>query len=134
MQPVLSIVMPFDNKREVELALAALTVIDFHEIEEYRLPLLYLSGVRYQRDPCLVSAAQQTCNQFLTARQALAKGATACGPLAAWRTAELWRQGDKRARAFCISSPGIGWHCRVRHGDGTIEDPSVRLGMGADDL
>lgn len=126
---VLSIVVPFDSPDEINLALAALTVIDLHEMRRHKLPKLYQSGVRYQRDVCAADKLRETCNQFLTARQVLKQRKAACGPLSAYRAAELMLGGDSRARAFAVESPGVGWHCKVRHGDGRIECPSTVLGM-----
>jgi hypothetical protein len=42
----------------------------------------------------------------------------------------LWVQGETDARAVILDiRPGLK-HCVVRRADGTIEDPSKRLGMG----
>lgn len=132
--PVLSIVMPFSaeharGKREIEIALAALMVIDMYEIREYALPALYSSGVRYAREVCLAPGVRETCERFLSARKALEERTADCDDLAAWRSAELRVSGeDPGAAPFCRRSEA-GWHCLVRRSDGTIEDPSVVLGM-----
>mgnify|MGYP001566199856 CR=1 FL=1 len=60
------------------------------------------------------------------AHTVLRRGRAACGPLAAYRAAELQRHGEN-ARAVVVPSPsGIAgrWHAVVRRGNGSIEDPS----------
>jgi hypothetical protein len=127
-QPVLSIVMPFDGRDDLRLALAAVTVIDMQQIEKHRLPKLYKSGVRYRREFCLAPEVRETCERFLTALQLLKERFGDCDDLAPYRAAELILGGDIRARAIPVRSE-VGWHCVVRRGDGSIEDPSAKLGM-----
>jgi hypothetical protein len=125
---VLSIVMPFSGKRELDLALAAVTVIDIWQIRWHRLPELYASGVRYVGETCRAPNVPGACERFLTALQCIAERGGDCDDLAPWRAAELILAGDLRARAIAHKS-NAGWHCVVRRGDGTIEDPSKLLGM-----
>lgn len=141
MSPVLSIVMPFRmgaaGKTDLQLALDVATLIAEHELRRSpQLPMLYDVGVRYARDVCLAAHVPGACERFLSPLQGLREvrsGQIAgldCDDLGPWRAAECRvRLGDKKARAFPIRSPGIGWHILVRRGDGTIEDPSKRLGM-----
>jgi hypothetical protein len=126
--PVLSIVMPFADQSEINLALSVLVVIDMHEIKKYGLPKLFASGVRYRRETCLAPKVRETCERFLSARKLLEERYGDCDDIAAYRAAELILGGDTRARAFCRPSP-VGWHCMVRRGDGRLEDPCVKLGM-----
>lgn len=126
--PVLSIILPYENKVDIDLALAVTTVVDMHQIRKHGLPKLYRSGVRYQREVCLAPGVRETCERFLTSRVLLHERVGDCDDLASYRAAELILAGDLRARAFARPS-NVGWHCVVRHGDGTIEDPSRRLGM-----
>lgn len=56
-----------------------------------------------------------------------------CEDLAGWRAAELREVGEP-ARADCyvsrVSPEGRKvWHCIVVRADGTVEDPSIQLGM-----
>lgn len=54
-----------------------------------------------------------------------------CEDLAAARAAELRVSGeDPGARAVAYRSRPKTWHAVVRRGDGTVEDPSLVLGMG----
>lgn len=126
--PVLSIVMPFQGERELQLALDVLTAIDVKEIGWYRLPALYKSGVRYARDVCHAPQVPGACERFLSAAQCNKERVGDCDDLACWRAAELILAGDIEARAIPRRS-SVGWHIVVRHGDGTIEDPSAKLGM-----
>jgi hypothetical protein len=120
--------MPFAGEREILLALAACTAIGVEEIGWYKLPQLYRSGVRYAREVCRARQVPGACERFLSAAQCYAERVGDCDDLACWRAAELIRAGDRAARAFVIRS-SVGFHIQVRHGDGTIEDPSRVLGM-----
>lgn len=137
MPPVLSIVMPFRGKADLQLALDVTTTIDEHQLRNTpRVPLLYSSGVRYARDICLAPRVPGACERFLTLLSGLAEFRNGsipgldCDDLGPWRAAEMRvRLGLPNARAFPIRSPGIGWHILVDDGNGNIEDPSARLGM-----
>ena len=90
-------------------------------------PNLYESGVRYAVEPTGYELWDPTA-------LLLARGAGDCDDLACARAAELRvREGDPAARADCYPSAiregRRTWHAIVVRGDGTIEDPSARLGM-----
>lgn len=127
--PVLSIVMPWDGGRELCFALAVLTVIDMWEIRTFNLPGIYESGVRYRLErakECWVPV-RGGCEDWLSARELLRQGVGDCEDLCCFRAAGLRLQGE---RAYAIPrKTRIGWHIQVRRGDGSIEDPSARLGM-----
>lgn len=127
-KPVLSIVMPYGETRELQAALAAGTAIGVQQIGWYRLPPLYESGVRYVREVCKAPNVPGACERFLTPAQSLVERDCDCDDLAIWRAAELIRQGERGARAVAMPS-SVGWHVVVRREDGTIEDPSRILGM-----
>jgi hypothetical protein len=130
LQPVLSIVVPFDGMADLTVPLAALTAITADQIARYGLPALYASGVRYRTIHGAArcrSDRRESCERFLSARQLLAEKLGDCKDLAAYRAAELRLQGED-ARAFVVPSP-TGFHVKVRRADGSIEDPSIRLGM-----
>ena len=134
-RPVLSIVMPFDGKDDIDFALQFATVIALRELRDNpRIPLLYDSGVVWKRDTCNAPGVPGACERFLSPLQVLREGkAGDCDDLGPWRAAEmllgLGGPRDVDARAVAIPSPGIGWHVVVRRGDGSIEDPSQILGM-----
>lgn len=139
--------MPFDGgKREIQLALDLTTIANMYQIERYRLPPLYSTGIRYQRDVCAARGVPGACERFVTAQQCLSEFRAGlklgfdCDDLAPWRAAELrlaaqgrapWLgfPGDRQARAVPIVSPDIGWHIIVLGTGGKKEDPSKRLGM-----
>lgn len=102
------------------------------QIRWYGLPALYDSGLRFRREVCRAPGVPGACERFLTAAQALAeRGAEFdCDDIAPWRAAEL-RLAGEHARAIPVRSPEVGWHIVVRRGDGSMEDPSRVLGMGA---
>lgn len=127
--PVLSIVLPFANRRDIDIALVATTIVNLHQMRQRQLPPLYASGVRYQRERCLVAAVPETCERFLTAEQLLAEGVGDCDDLSSYRAAELIHTGEDRGARAIVVKPGIGYHAIVLRGDGRIEDPSEILGM-----
>jgi hypothetical protein len=96
-------------------------------------PLLYNSPTRYVRDydrlPKSVSYEEWKLIPSIVRRNWVAD----CKDLVAWRVAEL------RVRYGIMAKPTLLWktlpngkqvyHVQVRYPDGTIEDPSVNLGM-----
>lgn len=89
-------------------------------------PELYKSGVRYQREP----RGKEEWQDIPTALKLLRGD---CEDLAAWRVAELRYKGifAKGHLKWYHSKSAIVtlYHVLVKHPDGTIEDPSKRLGM-----
>ncbi len=134
-RPVLSIVMPFNGKADIDVALQLATIVAVRELRANpRIPLLYRSGVRWVRDTCNAPGVPGACERFLSPLQVLREGKKGdCDDLGPWLAAQyITGKGgvrDKRARAVAIRSPGIGWHVVVRRGSGAIEDPSKVLGM-----
>ena len=129
--PVLSIAMPFEGKSDIDFALSLATVIALRQLRRYpNIPKLYTSGVRYARDVCRAPNVPGACERFLSPLDVLREGKLGdCDDLAPWRAAERILAGDTKARAISIRAPGVGYHAIVRRGDGSIEDPSKRLGM-----
>lgn len=95
-------------------------------LEHPDTPLLYDSGIVYQREP-----PGQEDWQTIPAMLATMNGD--CEDLAAWRVAELQAEGE-HARIITKSkrmpSGRTLVHVLVRREDGSIEDPSIMLGMG----
>lgn len=109
-------------------AIVALNRLDMRALaaKGARLPALYESGVRYEREP-------HPREHWKTAVQVLADwrqgwGGADCEDLVAWRVAELLERG-KTARPKVVSTGVRQWHVIVEHGDGRDEDPSLKLGM-----
>ena len=133
MAPVLSIVMPYPTRADLDLALKVTTAIDVWQIPRYKLPALYSTGIRFQRDVCRAPGVPGACERFLTAAQCYQEYRQGsrlgfdCDDLAPWRAAELQLAGIN-AKAIAMRS-SIGWHIVVELPDGRIEDPSKHLGM-----
>lgn len=102
--------------------LEALVHRNMREMARRRVPPLYKAGVRYATGP----AHRRV---WASASQVAAQGHGDCADLAAYRIAELRRQGEHAT--FRITSggrPGL-YHVTVRRASGAVEDPSKRLGM-----
>lgn len=89
-------------------------------------PSIYDAGVRYAVEP-------DGFELWDPIPLVIARGAGDCDDLAAARAAELREAGETGARADCypsrISQGRRTWHAIVVRADGTVEDPSARLGM-----
>ena len=86
-------------------------------------PSLYESGVRYGREPVNVR------EEFCSIPAVIDQGWGDCDDLAPWRSAELVVRERIEARPVVkVIRPGL-FHIVVMLPDGTIEDPSRRLGM-----
>lgn len=97
-------------------------------------PLLYESGIRYARENrCSESLEDRACSEerFVTIPELYRLGEGDCDDLAAAYAAEARiLRGDRGARVHVIQWRSGHYHVVVRLGDGRIEDPSARLGMG----
>jgi hypothetical protein len=120
--------MPFVGARELGIGLDALTAWNVAALRERPLPSLYNAGVRYQREPvCRTNGVEHICEEWLTAHEVAARGWGDCDDLGPWRAAELRLLGEP---AQAVPRPSAaGWHIVVRRADGSIDDPSARLGM-----
>ena len=91
-----------------------------------KTPSLYDSGVEYEREP----PGQE---EWQTIPALLKSRAGDCEDLAAWRVAELQVKGEPAriiTKTKRLETGKLLIHVLVRRGDGTIEDPSMMLGMG----
>ena len=86
-------------------------------------PHFYSSGVTY--------ATETGTELLLDWVHCLAKGTGDCASLAAWRLGELLRQGEKASISIdvCERDEADYLHVRVRRENGSIDDPSRKLGM-----
>jgi hypothetical protein len=104
-----------------------------------KIPPLYKAGVRYHDDSHL-DCWKGTCriqeDDWQDIKVCLAKKYADCEDLACWRCAELWIQGVNALPFPVLQNGGKDeaqlWHIQVLLPDGTIEDPSVHLGMNAE--
>lgn len=98
-----------------------------HELRQRPLPPLYASGVRYRREPRRSDGGR--LEDWMTPHEVASQQTGDCEDLAVWRASELRILGERAfAKAF---ESTIGWHIKVVRGDGSVEDPSVKLGMRA---
>jgi hypothetical protein len=126
---LLAIQIPWRGQSDLVPALAALVGLNVYFIQAHRLPKLYTSGVRYQREGRKSDGTFH--ERWLTAPEVIRIGVADCEDLAAYLAAQRRLEGDATAMAIPRRS-SIGWHIVVQRGDGTIEDPSKVLGMGGD--
>lgn len=100
-------------------------------------PMLYDSGVRYRNEtPAWMTTfelqTRKRIERFDDIPTCMARGWADCDDLGPWRVAELReRQGEKATLRLTwkkIRGQKI-FHVQVRRADGTIEDPSLHLGM-----
>ena len=91
-------------------------------------PKIYESGVRYHREP-------PGYEQWLQIPCILQQRWGDCEELAAWRVAELLREGEYAWPCFRWrrSKKVLTYHIVVCRQDGAIEDPSRIMGMGWDE-
>ena len=81
-------------------------------------------GIRWRPEP-------PGDEHFDHAKEVLKRGWGDCDDLAPWQAASLRHSGeDPGARAIVTRSGPSRWHAVVRRGDGSIDDPSARAGMG----
>ena len=124
------------DRRSVLLGLLrALTTVDVAYLRARpAVPRLYASGVRYvEKVPCIDGSCE--CWQDIALTWSSKAGN--CKELSSWRIAELLvRDRERASHELSLQTSDLGggqtlytYHVRVRRQDGSIEDPSVRLGM-----
>jgi hypothetical protein len=100
------------------------------------VPGIYASGVRYEEEPGFVFQGEPV-EEFALIPIILARGFGDCDDLAPWRCAELRLSGEPAKIRIQWQRPKkpdgtLGrkyFHIVVRRGDGSIDDPSAKLGM-----
>lgn len=117
------------NASKLGAMLRALTAVNVDNLShDPSLPRLYSSGTRYERERRIRGKRLEVWkNNRRTYRDK--KGD--CEELAAARAAELQYYDHIDAEAIAYPTR-TGYHCVVLHPDGSIEDPSKKLGMGAE--
>lgn len=86
------------------------------------VPSLYGAGVRYQREPL-------GREWWQTAHDNFSEGEGDCEDLASHRAAELNVFHGEPARTIAVRTGARSFHAVVERADGSIEDPSLALGM-----
>lgn len=114
------------NNRKLLWFLEALTRCNVLWLQGHpETPGIYKAGVRYRQE--------SNAEAWLDIPHIMELGWGDCEDLAAWRTAELRMQGVK-AKCYLqwFHQPEQGftlYHVQVKLPDGSIEDPSKKLGM-----
>lgn len=96
----------------------------------FPIPPLYSSGIRYVRDG-ESNLSDVGPEDWQDCVEALSRGEADCKSLACYRAAELRLSGIRAFAQFRWRDRDRGslYHIVVQLPDGTIEDPSARLGM-----
>lgn len=124
-----------DNQRESEavlrLLLEALTAANVVYLQFHKnTPGIYQSGVRYSEE-LAESRTGPIPEDWKSIPYVIHDGEGDCEDLACWRTAELLMAGEHAQPTFTHRLVGnkLLYHILVKRGNGSIEDPSARLGM-----
>lgn len=118
-RPTLAVPVDGPALRAAALALLALACRDLKRTPQRPL---YLSGVRYVREPF-------GRDVWKLPSMTAADGVGDCEDLSAWRAAELRNRGIKAEVVFLPIGQRGNWHAVVRWPNGMLEDPSAKLGM-----
>jgi transglutaminase-like putative cysteine protease len=117
------VVVPVSSQGGIQVLLDTLTVLNgVYLAARPDVPHLYDSGVRYKRE--------DGREDWLTIPLVIRRGYGDCEDLSAWLAADYRRKGIQ-ARAIVYRAGSRVWHVVVQMPDGSIEDPSKRLGMNA---
>lgn len=112
----------------LDAALEATTRLNESMMKRNEIPSFQRSlkggGVRWRPEP-------EGDEHFDHAKTVIKRGWGDCDDLAPWQAASLRHSGeDPRAKAIVKRSGPRRWHAVVLRGDGSIDDPSARAGMG----
>lgn len=111
-------------------------------LEQHQVPPLYRAGVRYMNEPDswiarlapLYDGKEIHIEEFASISEIIKRGFGDCDDLAPWRVSELQNCGENAKIRIQWKRPTPTarklFHIVVRRGNGTIEDPSLKLGMG----
>jgi transglutaminase-like putative cysteine protease len=106
--------------REILAALEEHVRRAVRDLDASRLPPIYKAGIKYSaRDPE---------ERWQLPSETFARRRGDCEDLAVWRAAELRVRGEHARVVVRRTGPHV-LHAVVMRADGTIEDPSKRLGM-----
>lgn len=118
---------------ELQAAVLATFIVDLAQLKALESETgqrfdLYRSGIRYRREQRQSSFPD--VERFQTLRSMLITRFGDCDDLAPlWAAQLVHDRVDLDARPCVIESPGIGFHVVTVRGDGSVNDPSARLGM-----
>lgn len=118
----------FNGASDLGVALDAMTAWNVAAMRCMPIPMIYESGVTYRREVlCNSNGVVHTCEEWLTAHECVARKYCDCEDLGPYLAA-CYRLTGEKAQAYARPS-ACGWHILVRRADGSIEDPSAKLGM-----
>jgi hypothetical protein len=121
----ITLILEANNRKDLRFYLNRLVSLNRYYMRTRVVPPLYKSGTVYARE----ATAARHSEQWQTCVQVAKSKVGDCEDLAAYRVAELCEHGeDAKIR---LTLKGRTWHVTVRRADGSIEDPSKRLGMRA---
>lgn len=109
------------DSTEIEDLLTGLVKLNLGQLRRGLCPPLYQAGVRYKRE-------LPTRERWQTALETYQLRTGDCEDLASYLAASLQLVGKDCRAAVIDIRPGLK-HCVVLFPDGTIEDPSKKLGM-----
>ncbi len=119
----------FRGEDDLTLGLDTMTAWNVRQMQRGSFAKLYDAGVRYEREIlCNHNGVVGICEEWWTSSVLYARKSGDCEDLSCTLAAQLIVQGETTARARARRS-SIGWHIQVRRADGSIEDPSAKLGM-----
>jgi hypothetical protein len=113
--------MDADGIEETEALLEGLVRQDLSQLRRGLAPPIYASKVRYKRE-------ERGREKWQSAVLSMRLGTADCEDLGAWLAASYRLVGVHAKAIVRQVGPGLK-HVTVRLPDGTIEDPSKRLGM-----
>lgn len=118
------------SEQVLDILLEALTQIDMLWLRlNPRTPHIYRAGIRYIRE--------QGSEEWCTIPEILNEGGADCEDLCAWLAAfyrvEGIDRGAKCVKRFHDLGGFLLYHILVQRSDGTLEDPSRKLGMNVDE-
>ena len=126
----LALIGYFRTTHDIDYWLDVLTAANVVSMRRKPRAPLYESGVRYQQEKRGPDGMRR--EEWLIVGELYRRGVGDCEDLGCARAGELQVQGERAyARAFPRRDRKPGWHIKVVRGDGSIEDPSRILGMGA---
>lgn len=110
---------------ELEALVMGLALVSLRQMQDppvgAYIPPLYSGKIRYVREPV-------GHERWQTAKETAARGYGDCEDLVAYRVAEYMHAGQVARPKVITVNPTLR-HVVVEHPDGTIEDPSAKLGM-----
>jgi hypothetical protein len=114
------IVLTVDDESEKVVSAQARSLLEFVVLQnrwlmhtQPRIPPLYQSGVRFRMQPWAARV-----QHFATCVQVLQRGWSDCGPLGAWRVAEVQEAAIASGHPELVKDIGLHIYCRIRDRDG----------------